>query len=64
MSLPFKVEARRASVPFFEAIAAFDILSVAIAYAVQCANDNPSGIYYRVVGAKKIFYAYMPNDDA
>lgn len=50
--LPYVVECK-SSYPFFEAIAAFNVESVALAYAFDCAKTNPF-FKYRVVKNKKV----------
>lgn len=50
--LPYIVECK-SSYPFFEPIAAFNVDSIALAYASDCAKTNPQFVY-RVTKSKKV----------
>lgn len=54
--LPYTVECK-STYPFFEAIAAFNVGPIAIAYAKECREGKPSSFEYRVMYRGKPFSA-------
>lgn len=58
--LPYRVECRDVGLPYFEAIAAFDVDVAAFSYARNCSRGALAGAAYRVTCRGKVLRDFPP----